>query len=73
MEMTTQEAANFLNVSRPYFVKLLEQGKIPYHKVGVRRRVRLEDLLRYIEENKKSAAQALNEMAAEHQRLGLYP
>jgi excisionase family DNA binding protein len=72
-EMTTQEAANFLHVSRPYFVKLLNSGKIPYRKVGVRRRVLLKDVLRYRTETNMAASNALDEMTAEAQRLGLYP
>ena len=72
-EMTTQQAADFLHVSRPYVVKLLDHGKIPYRKIGVRRRVRLEDVLRYMDDTGDAASLALDELAAENQRLGLYP
>jgi excisionase family DNA binding protein len=72
-ELTTRQAADFLHVSRPYFVKLLERGNIPFRKVGPRRRVYLRDLLRYVEETGDVASQALDAMAAENQRLGLYP
>ena len=72
-ELTTQQAAELMHVSRPYVVKLLDQGKIPSHKVGVRRRVRLEDVLHYMEVTGDAASNALDVMAAENQRLGLYP
>ena len=72
-ETTTQQAADFLHVSRPYVVKLLDQGKIPYRKIGVRRRVRLEDVLHYMDDTGDAASEALDELAAENQRLGLHP
>jgi|SRR5579871_450183 len=70
-ELSTQQAADLLGVSRPYFVKLLEQGKMPFRKVGEQRRVLYQDLLCYIQEYQKAAHAALDEMTAEAQRLGL--
>jgi excisionase family DNA binding protein len=70
-ELTTQEVANMMNVSRPYLVKLLEQEVIPFHKVGTHRRVYLENVLAYMEENSKSRDEALDELAALGQELGL--
>lgn len=71
-ELSTQRAADLLGVSRPYFVKLLEEGRIPFRKVGSQRRVKYHSLLRYMEQYQRDAAAALEEMTAEAQRLGLY-
>lgn len=71
-ELSTQQAADLLGVSRPYFIKLLEQGKIPFRKVGEQRRVLYQDLLCYIDAYQNAAHAALDEMTAEAQRLGLY-
>ncbi len=70
-ELTTQQAADMLNVSRPYLVKLLESGKIQFHKTGRHRRVRFDDLMGYMrqmdEENRKAAA----ELMAQAQEEGM--
>lgn len=71
-ELSTQQAADLLGVSRPYFVKLLEQGRIPFRKVGAQRRVRFDALQRYMEEYQREATEALEAMTAEAQKLGLY-
>jgi excisionase family DNA binding protein len=71
-ELSTQQAADLLGVSRPYFVKLLEQGQIPFRKVGEQRRVRYRDLLRYLDEHERRASAAASQMTAEAQDLGLY-
>lgn len=71
-EFSTIQAAELMRVSRPYFVKLLEAGKIPYRLVGAHRRVRYADLLAYMEQEKQARKAALKEMIAEQERLGLY-
>jgi len=70
-ELSTQEAAELLNVSRPHIVKLLEEEKIPHHKVGSHRRIQLKDLLKYDEDVKKDRRSILNELTKEAQDLKL--
>jgi len=71
-EMTTQEAADFLNVSRPYLLKLLEQGKIDFIKVGSHRRVNLQDLLKYKEQRDMKRREGMQEMTQFMQEEGFY-
>lgn len=70
-ELTTQEAADLLHVSRPYLVKLLEAGEIPHHKVGTRRRLKFQDLMSYMEKVRGESKDALDALAAQAQELGM--
>lgn len=70
--LTTQEAADILHVSRPYLIKLLEEGNIPFTKVGLHRRIRFKDLRDYQKRRKEERREALREMGRISQELGLY-
>jgi excisionase family DNA binding protein len=70
-ELTTQQAADMLNVSRPFLVKLLDEGKLPSRKVGAHRRVRAEDLMEFRSKDEKQRKAALDELTAEAEKLGL--
>src|SRR6266702_2021552 len=70
-ELTTQEAADMLNISRPSLIQLLDEGKIEYRKVGTHRRVRFEALMSYKRAANAERRAALAELAAYDQEIGI--
>ncbi len=71
-EITTQEAADMLGCSRPHLVNMLEEGEIPYYKIGKHRRVKAEDVLKYKKSIRIQRKKYLKEMMEKDKELGLY-
>ena len=71
-ELTTQQAADALNVSRPFLVRLLKAGDLPYRQVGSHRRVRYDDLMRYKHAIDARRAATLRQLTEASEDLGLY-
>lgn len=70
-ELSTQEAAGFLNVSRPFVVKQIELGKLKCRKVGRHRRIEFEELTRFQAQLRQESEQALQDLTAMSQELGV--
>ena len=71
-QLTTQQAADLLGISRPTLVKMLETGRIPFETPGRHRRLRLSDVLAFQSERRAEQREALRELAADAQDLGVY-
>ena len=70
-EFSTVEAANYLNVSRPFVIKEIQSGRLPHRMVGTHRRILFEDLVKYADQMSARRNDALNKMAANARDLGL--
>ncbi len=70
-ELTTQQAADVLNVSRPHLIKLLEEGVIAFTRVGTHRRIRYQDLMAYQVQRERESQEAMDALVAQAQELGM--
>lgn len=70
-ELTSQEAADLLNVSRPHLVKMLEEGAIPFTKTGRHRRIRFSDLMAFKQQRDAESQEAMEELVRQTRELGL--
>jgi excisionase family DNA binding protein len=70
-EISTQQAADMLNVSRPHLVKLLEEGIIPFKKVGTHRRIELKHLIGYQQKSEENRDKKLDFLTKQAQELNL--
>ena len=70
-ELTSQEAADLLNVSRPHLVKMLEEGAIPFTKTGRHRRIRFSDLMAFKQRRDEESQEAMEALANQAQELGM--
>jgi len=71
-ELSTEEAADLLNVSRPYVIKLIEAGELPHRRVGTHRRIPLRDVLEFKRKYQEQARAALSKLVDDAQDLGIY-
>lgn len=72
VDLTTQQAADLLNISRPTLIKLLEQGELKSHDAGRHRRIPLEDVLRYRDARSRRRRSIFKQMVVEGETSGLY-
>lgn len=71
-EVSPEKAAEFLHVSRPFLVKQLDAGEIPFHMVGTHRRILMSDIMEYKRKRKERTREILQQMREEAEELGLY-
>jgi excisionase family DNA binding protein len=71
-EVSPEKAAEFLQVSRPYLVRILDNGEIPFHYVGTHRRITMSDLIEYKRKRKIKSKEALQRMTELSEEMGLY-